>query len=244
MRTIFIADIHGCYTELRLLLKKVQFSVKRDKLVVLGDLMDRGPDSFEVWDYLINLKKAYPDKVELIWGNHELMLYEAYIYNRDFRYIQTWMRNGSEFTNRSFKKHGVNTYKEVAKDLEELFAACGYTEELCVSHAGIFNNDIENADFYDLVWNRNVLEGKTEYQGVQIIGHTPLKNGVLCIEWDKEGKPYVAKVEYEKRRKLPKRAIFDIDTGCVFGGSLTAMCVYSNNEYKLFKVGKDNQENS
>ena len=49
MRTIIIGDIHGCFKELVLLLEKVQFDQGRDLLISLGDMIDRGPRSFQVF---------------------------------------------------------------------------------------------------------------------------------------------------------------------------------------------------
>jgi serine/threonine protein phosphatase 1 len=65
MRTIVIGDIHGCYQELLQLLETVQLS-DADRLVSLGDIVDRGPDSVQVYDYL----RTRPNTVVLM-GNHE-----------------------------------------------------------------------------------------------------------------------------------------------------------------------------
>ena len=43
MRTIIIGDIHGCSGALRLLLAKIMPDEKADRLILLGDLFDRGP---------------------------------------------------------------------------------------------------------------------------------------------------------------------------------------------------------
>lgn len=64
-RTIVIGDIHGCYDELQKLLKKVEFN-SSDILVAVGDLVDRGADSWKVVDFFKNTKNAYS-----ALGNHE-----------------------------------------------------------------------------------------------------------------------------------------------------------------------------
>ena len=48
MKTIIIGDIHGCAAELKALLAKLCIG-EADHLVLLGDLFDRGPDSWEVF---------------------------------------------------------------------------------------------------------------------------------------------------------------------------------------------------
>lgn len=65
MRTIVIGDIHGCYDELVALLAKVELA-DDDRLVSVGDVVDRGPQPREVVAFL----RARPNTVTLV-GNHE-----------------------------------------------------------------------------------------------------------------------------------------------------------------------------
>ena len=58
--TYVVCDIHGCYDKLIALIDKINIDLDSEKLVFLGDYIDRGPDSYEVVDYLINLKKKIP----------------------------------------------------------------------------------------------------------------------------------------------------------------------------------------
>ena len=70
-RTLFIGDIHGCYSELMELLDKVKYSPSRDRLISLGDLIHKGPHSGKVLEYF------YKNKLEVVMGNHEWHLLEA-----------------------------------------------------------------------------------------------------------------------------------------------------------------------
>ncbi|MBE7438893.1 MAG: serine/threonine protein phosphatase [Spirochaetales bacterium] len=63
-RTIFIGDVHGCLDELRALLKKCNLSAD-DRVILTGDLINRGPDSRGVVDLV--REKGY----ECVRGNHE-----------------------------------------------------------------------------------------------------------------------------------------------------------------------------
>lgn len=69
-RTCIIGDIHGCSTSLVNLLTAVERQA--DTIVFLGDYIDRGPDSKKVIDSILELKQQY--SVITLLGNHEYML--------------------------------------------------------------------------------------------------------------------------------------------------------------------------
>ena len=58
MRTIIVGDIHGCYKELKQLLKDASFNSENDYIVSLGDLMDRGNESYDVLRFFQELKEV------------------------------------------------------------------------------------------------------------------------------------------------------------------------------------------
>ncbi len=64
-RTITIGDIHGCVEEFDQLVKEVDYKRGEDRLVLLGDLIDRGPDPAGV------VRRAWEIGAESIMGNHE-----------------------------------------------------------------------------------------------------------------------------------------------------------------------------
>lgn len=70
MRSIIIGDIHGCDQKLHALIDKIKLSAE-DRLILLGDLFDRGSESWEVYQSVINLDKSYGDRFILLRGNHE-----------------------------------------------------------------------------------------------------------------------------------------------------------------------------
>ena len=59
MKSIIIGDIHGCSSALRLLLAKISPNAEEDRLILLGDLFDRGPDSWGVFGIVQELAEKY-----------------------------------------------------------------------------------------------------------------------------------------------------------------------------------------
>lgn len=74
MTTYWVGDLQGCNASLGHLLDRVGFSPSRDRLVVVGDLINRGPDNAGVLDRLM----ALGDSAECLLGNHDLFVLAAY----------------------------------------------------------------------------------------------------------------------------------------------------------------------
>lgn len=70
-----ISDIHGCAQTFKALIKKINLST-HDQLFLLGDYINKGPDSKGVLDYIIELQKTY--SVFCLKGNHEELLLRAH----------------------------------------------------------------------------------------------------------------------------------------------------------------------
>ena len=69
-----IGDIHGSLDLLERLLDKINPDLTRDRLVFMGDYIDRGPHPKGVVDYVLRLKNlAPPEQVICLKGNHEAM---------------------------------------------------------------------------------------------------------------------------------------------------------------------------
>lgn len=69
-RDFYIGDIHGCFDLVRAWMRSVDFDESKDRLISVGDLIDRGPKSHEVLDWL---EKPW---FYAIRGNHEQMCVE------------------------------------------------------------------------------------------------------------------------------------------------------------------------
>jgi bis(5'-nucleosyl)-tetraphosphatase (symmetrical) len=74
MATYWVGDLQGCNATLGHLLEKIDFSPSRDRLVVLGDLINRGPDSAGVLQRLM----SFASSATCLLGNHDLFILAAY----------------------------------------------------------------------------------------------------------------------------------------------------------------------
>ena len=222
MRTIIIGDVHGCLTEFTELLEKCEIG-SEDRLILLGDLMDRGPKSREVFEKVCEMKESMGDRFYLVRGNHEEMLLDAVI-NKD---ESLWKSNGGTKTKFSFGP-GKQKLIECADWIKVNMPYYQEFENFQCAHAGVYGEDIKDVDLETLIWDREMLQLNCYHGKLTIVGHTPLNvpaylDGLRCD---------VSYPPYEEWLPLPKYGIIDIDTGCVYDGKLTAMII-EDDRYRL-----------
>jgi serine/threonine protein phosphatase 1 len=212
-RILAVGDIHGSYGKLVSLMKKIKIRPEHDRLVFIGDYIDRGERSKEVIDYLIELKKEMPSTVFLL-GNHEHMLLE-YLSGKN---INPFLFNGGQKTLNSYLGEGRLQYLQDPKkvfpaDHLDFYRSCQpyfESDDYIFVHAGLRRGiALERQDLFDLLWIREEFYySKTNFGKTVIFGHTPFPE------------PFVF------HNKV------GIDTGAVYGNKLTcvelpAMTFYS-----------------
>lgn len=79
MSTYAVGDLQGCLAPLQQLLEQVSFDPARDRLWLVGDLINRGPDSLETLRFLYRMR----DALTIVLGNHDLH-FLATVWYRDF----------------------------------------------------------------------------------------------------------------------------------------------------------------
>lgn len=70
MATYAIGDIQGCFTSLQRLVEKIGYRAAKDRLLLAGDLINRGPGSLDV----LRWARDQGDSVQAVLGNHEIHL--------------------------------------------------------------------------------------------------------------------------------------------------------------------------
>lgn len=177
MGTYVIGDIHGRPNLLDQLIQNVPWDIKNDKIVFLGDLIDRGPDAPGVVERVMEIAAASPNVV-VLRGNHEQMLLDCL----DYGDIQ-WLipENGGLAT---LKGYGIDlTAIEDVTDItipEEhiaFFRSLPFyheDEQAIYVHAGLIPDEHPSHTDPDvLIWTRD-LDFFKGYDGkLCFFGHTP-----------------------------------------------------------------------
>lgn len=207
-RLFAIGDIHGCFRPFYQLVTEEIDLKKTDRLILLGDYIDRGLESREVIEFIIDLKEKGFDITPLM-GNHESMLLESL---SDPLMIYQWFMNSGETTLQSM---GVEEPGDIDRKYLEFFAGLKYYESIgnyLFVHAGFNDPDPDPfSDKYHMIWESRLSYSNPALEGKTIIhGHRPKT------------------LEYVRRQISEKSHIIPIDTGCVYGremgyGFLTAL---------------------
>jgi serine/threonine protein phosphatase 1 len=170
--TYVIGDIHGRVYALNEVLLKAGYNNETDRLIVLGDVCDRGPKVREVIDRLLRIKN-----VILIKGNHDAWALDWMTYGIE---SDGWLMQGGRSTEKSY---GFNHESVPLSHLAFLKKAVLYhIEEGSIYVHGGFDPEkpIEEQDEETLIWDRDLIDyaQKQEIEGYKrvFIGHTPTEN--------------------------------------------------------------------
>lgn len=211
-RIYAIGDVHGCLDRLVALHEMIAEDIatrpaEHTTLVHLGDLVDRGTDSAQVIDWLINQPPVPADTIVNLMGNHEHMMLSA-VAAPDTDAPSQWMMNGGADSllswgiNRSVPPKDWATRIPIQhlifmRDLKISHRVGPYL----MVHAGVRPGvALEQQTRHDMMWIREpFLSSRADHGAVIVHGHTP------------------------KREPIVMANRIAIDTGAVLGGALTCV---------------------
>lgn len=186
-RRLAVSDIHGERDRLQRVLDMAKYEPANDRLFLLGDYIDRGPDAKGTVDLVRQLQR---NGAIALKGNHDAVLV-AYYHGDATRYA--WLRkHGFE---RWLEQGGTETLASYGGDVPDdvlawLDALPLYHEEpdCILVHAGLKPGiPLEQQAHDDLLWIRDEFYGATPAQGLSacdhrrytgkkvIFGHTPTR---------------------------------------------------------------------
>lgn len=164
-----ISDIHGCLRSFKALIKKIHLT-QNDYLFLLGDYIDKGPDSAGVLDYILELQNQN-FQVFPLRGNHEQNLLEtSKEYNKEtFKFFVEKMNKSKGLLNED-----VKIFPRFENFLQKL-PYCYELEDFYLVHAGFDFRKPNPLENYDAMLHIRFFEAdKTQLNGKRIIhGHQP-----------------------------------------------------------------------
>lgn len=200
-KTIAIGDVHGCADEFEELLEALELE-PRDRVIQLGDLVNRGPDSHRC----VELARQY--KIESIIGNHELRLLTARQKNR-----HSLLKDYDQPTMEQLTPGDWGYLMRMPK-----FIYDAQLETVFV-HGGFLPN---------VPWQTQDVNVITKIQVVDKKGNPAKRSDAPdAPAWAEtwSGSPFVVYGHTPRPNVFERGGSIGIDTACVYGGHLTAYLV-------------------
>lgn len=204
MLTFAIGDIHGCFDKLMSLLAACDEirGERTAQFVLVGDYVDRGLQSREVMDFLVDSEGKQERSIVCLRGNHEEMLLRAADLERTEQDLVNWWANGGEQT---LDSYGIHDPADLPREHLDWIRACPLMvieRGRLFVHAGLRPGvPLEKQTERDLLWIREPFLSSDHDHGRFVVhGHTPLRSGMPDLRANR----------------------LNLDTGACFGGPLTA----------------------
>ena len=206
-RDLIVGDIHGHFDALEALLNGIAFDPPRDRVISVGDLVDRGPDSDQCLEWLA---RPY---FHSVLGNHELM-------------AMTWVATGSGHID--YVRNGgswlVSTPHECAVEYADAFESLPVAIELQAGgrRIGVTHGDVPWDDWQAFT---DALRSPGRYHGAASTAIWGRDRITAAMSGQKPGpvmgidRVYVGHTPV--RHPTSVSNVVYIDTGVCFGGSLT-----------------------
>jgi diadenosine tetraphosphatase ApaH/serine/threonine PP2A family protein phosphatase len=185
-RCLFIGDTHGEFGITKIALTQIH---EYDKLIFLGDFIDRGPTQIENVNVLLGLKAKYPNKIILIRGNHECQeinirygFYEAVLRRYGMKIFEEYNRIFSKLPlailtwNKIFAVHGG-----IPEGLNHINEINGLADEINpinkVTFQILWNDPVEKENWF----TKNMRGGDSKRFGALATKYFMEKHGINLI---------------------------------------------------------------
>lgn len=206
-RRVFIGDVHGCLAELCDLEREADLS-SRDEIVLVGDLVNKGPDSLGVLDWVDRMG------ARCIQGNHEAKL------------LQILRRSPAEHTEKEqrFLLQFRGFHEEAGRKVESWPLWIEWPDVVCV-HAGLE----PGCAHLETMRRKSLLSIRTWDGKGEDLDRPGDPAWFDCLSWPVP----VVFGHWAMRGLIDRPDVKGLDTGCVYGGRLTA---WSPDEGRFWQV--------
>jgi bis(5'-nucleosyl)-tetraphosphatase (symmetrical) len=234
-RVIVIGDIHGCIDELHELCELVEVDFGEDRVISVGDLVDRGPDPAAVVRFFREWM------LEAVLGNHEEKHVRWAQYEKRFR--ETGQKNPMRpFDDQRLAEHNRLTLLD-HKYLAELPPLVRFNDggrAWIVTHAGLPTDvPVEKLKVKTMIRTRRV----DALTGAYASKDNPYDIPDGSVPWQNKWRGpesvvhgHIVYDEPHRVEPVPGVICLGIDTGCCFGGKLTAAVFTGRGEPELAQM--------
>jgi len=244
--TAVIGDVHGCIRTLDKLINEIEKRFSDVQYISLGDIIDRGPGICDVLRLFMEMQKN--GKLTLLRGNHEDVLIDFADKSNDYNH-QNWLTYGGRETLGCLSGQKIPTdaadldadellpyirpYLEFLKSADYKLGMKYDNNDFMFSHAGIGPSrglshmvyEFQARENYLFMWSRDTWRSTEKYYGYTMVhGHTPVKEIEDNFDYYS---PYV------NRNKNGDLVSIALDTGCVYGYSLSGMIIDTSGDFEF-----------
>ena len=198
--TYVCSDLHGEYPAYQAIISQLK---EKDKLYILGDAIDRGPDGIKILQDI--MKRKEKGQVEFLIGNHELMMLQS-LFLGDKKQEQIWTSTNNEgkITKETFEKLSPSEQSEIKEFLLDSYVYKNInvnSQKVHLVHAKAVQNRDDNRNetvremfakgkeklMGDAVWSRGSSSlfssepdpGSAKEGAFTVIGHSPTENNLI-----------------------------------------------------------------
>ncbi|KAA3440463.1 metallophosphoesterase family protein [Rufibacter hautae] len=219
-----ISDIHGCLVTFRKMVEEVIQLQPQDHLYLLGDYINKGPDSKGVLDYIFSLQRqGY--RLTCIRGNHDQLLLDAV----DQGEHTVWLT--PEDKQKTLDNFGVTYFKDIDSEYLSFIRSMPLMvvlDDYVLVHAGLdfsLHNPLLTSNH--LLLNTRHMQPTLAKLGERRLlhGHVPVPTSTI------------------EKAITKKRPAINLDAGCVFyrNTELGNLCAFNLDKVGLFTINNQDQ---